>query len=227
MSTNNQNFAEVRGLRPMPEHIKKGLKRLRQGGIHLGAAYSIMWFRDDHPNWGIGTEMLEYNETYALFRATICDENGVLKGSGHKRVLKSEFPGAYLEKAETGAIARALDTLGYGTEFGEFDESEVPAFQEQGRAQGATSRPAAQPPRQTAQATPRPAAASVAVSGDRISEQQKQAVKNQCQQKNLALAEVLSERCGGKDLGALTQDEAQELIRQLNQTPKRAVTQTA
>ena len=52
---------------------------------------------------------------YARFRATISDGKGG-RATGTKSECAASFPD-YIEKAETGAIGRALAALGYGTQF--------------------------------------------------------------------------------------------------------------
>ena len=92
---------------------------------YLQVQWRLVWFREDHPDWSINAECLEHDEDHAIFKATICNENGVQKSSGHGSESKRDF-GDYLEKAETKAIGRALAMLGYGTQFAgnELDEGE-------------------------------------------------------------------------------------------------------
>jgi hypothetical protein len=70
----------------------------------------------EHAAWDIRTEIanLDLEKGIALVRADIFDEKGNHKSSGLKMEVKSSF-GDYAEKAETGAIGRALAALGYGT----------------------------------------------------------------------------------------------------------------
>lgn len=86
----------------------------------------MVWFRSEHPNWSIDTKPLEVNteKRYVIFKATIKDENGRLISTGHKVETKDGF-NDYLEKAETGAVGRALALCGYGTQFApELNEEE-------------------------------------------------------------------------------------------------------
>ncbi len=58
---------------------------------------------------------------YARFKAIVTDGNGG-RATGTKSENAANFPD-YIEKAETGAIGRALAALGYGTQFApEFNE---------------------------------------------------------------------------------------------------------
>lgn len=96
-----------------------------KGKDYLQVAWRLVWFREDHPDWGLNAECLEHDEDHAIFKAVICDENGIQKSSGHGSESKRDF-GDFLEKAETKAIGRALAMLGYGTQFAadELDEGE-------------------------------------------------------------------------------------------------------
>ena len=96
-----------------------------KGKDYLQVAWRLVWFREDHPEWSIDTTPLEMDEQHAIFKATICDENGVQKSSGHGSECRKDFTD-FLEKAETKAVGRALAMLGYGTQFAadELDEGE-------------------------------------------------------------------------------------------------------
>ena len=100
------------------EHMMK-----LKGKDYLQVAWRLVWFREDHPDWAINTELLEQDQDHAIFKAIICDENGMQKSSGHGSESKKDF-GDFLEKAETKAIGRALAMLGFGTQFAadELDE---------------------------------------------------------------------------------------------------------
>ena len=71
------------------------------------------------------SELLEHGDNWAVFRATITNENGVVISTGHGSESAKDF-GDYLEKAETKAVGRALAMLGFGTQFAadELDEGE-------------------------------------------------------------------------------------------------------
>lgn len=217
----NVNPDEVRGLRPMPDHVKRGLYNVARGGIGLKAAYRLMWFREEHPDWGIETQAIAAEADFAFFRAVVKDETGRVLATAHKSVKATEFPNGHIEKAETGAVARALELVGYGTEFGEFDESDVSDASPQ------ASRGRSSAPRPAPAAAPRPQAKPAPTStgnGDAITEPQKEAIKNLCQRKSLQVGDVLQERYSTSALGALTQGQASELIRDLNQRETKAAT---
>jgi len=115
---------------------------------YLPVQWRLVWFRSLCPNGTIETEIVHLDldrETtedgyvwnsatrqsdkvtkrapgFAVFRATVKDGRGGI-ATGTKSEKAASFPD-YIEKAETGAIGRALASLGYGTQFAgdEFDE---------------------------------------------------------------------------------------------------------
>lgn len=117
---------------------------------YLPVAWRIAWFRDLCPQGTIDTEELAYDldreieaegyvwnnekkrsekvtkraKGYARYRAVVTDGRGG-RATGTKSEAAVNFAD-YGEKAETGAIGRALAALGYGTQFtgDEFDEGE-------------------------------------------------------------------------------------------------------
>lgn len=96
-----------------------------KGKDYLQVMWRLVWFREEHPDWCINPSIIEFDEEHAVFKASICDENGVQKCAGHGSESKRDF-GDFLEKAETKAVGRALAMLGYGTQFTatELDEGE-------------------------------------------------------------------------------------------------------
>lgn len=96
-----------------------------KGKDYLQVAWRLVWFREDHPDYGINTEALSLTEDHAIFKTTIMNENGIQLSSGHGSESKKDF-GDFIEKAETKAIGRALAMLGYGTQFAadELDEGD-------------------------------------------------------------------------------------------------------
>lgn len=103
------------------EHMMK----MKGGKDYLQVMWRLVWFREDHPDWCINAECVEQDQEHAIFKAIICDENGIQKSSGHGSETKRDFAD-FLEKAETKAVGRALAMLGYGTQFAadELDEGE-------------------------------------------------------------------------------------------------------
>lgn len=100
--------------------------RVQGGREYLPVAARLVWFREEHPDWGIVTDpmQIDQGEQYAIFRASIFNEAGRLIATATKREDVRGFPD-YLEKAETGSVGRALALCGYGTQFAaELDEGE-------------------------------------------------------------------------------------------------------
>lgn len=87
-----------------------------KGKQYLEVKYRLVWFREDHPDWSIETEIPMVTESSAYAKATIRDETNRIIATSHKFENAKGFPD-FIEKAETGAIGRALALVGYGTQF--------------------------------------------------------------------------------------------------------------
>lgn len=114
---------------------------------YLPVQWRLVWFRTQCPDGTIETEMLQFDpdrETeeeidvwndekkhnekvvkrangFVIFRAIVKDGRGGV-ATGTKSEKAASFPD-FIEKAETGAIGRALAALGFGTQFApELDE---------------------------------------------------------------------------------------------------------
>jgi hypothetical protein len=87
-----------------------------RGKEYLEVKYRLVWFREDHPDWSIETDLVNVTDVSAYAKATIRDENGRIIATSHKFESVQGFPD-FIEKAETGAIGRALALIGYGTQF--------------------------------------------------------------------------------------------------------------
>src|SRR6266581_8376025 len=163
------------------EHLVQ-LKSREGSKDYLPVQWRLVWFRELCPQGTIETEEVEVDldremeeevfvwnsekrrsekvikraKGYARFRATISDGKGG-RATGTKSECAASFPD-YIEKAETGAIGRALAALGYGTQFApELNEehrivdspverggaSQVESNDNNGRKMLATVRPAA------------------------------------------------------------------------------------
>ncbi len=91
---------------------------------YLPVAPRIAWFRKDHPYWSISTEVEQLANKAVVMKATIKDMLGTVIATARKKETEIGFPD-YIEKAETGAIGRALAMCGYGTlQAPEFDEQD-------------------------------------------------------------------------------------------------------
>ncbi len=95
-----------------------------RGKDYLEVKYRLIWFREEHPDWSIQTEIIKYEENTSTVKARIITNDGQVIATAHKTEDKKDFYD-HLEKAETGAIGRALALIGYGTQFApEFDEGD-------------------------------------------------------------------------------------------------------
>lgn len=128
------------------EHLMQ-IKNRGGSADYLPVQWRLVWFREQCPQGTIETEMLHLDldreteeEGYswntetrrsekimkrangiAIFRAVVKDGKGGV-ATGTKSEKAASFPD-FIEKAETGAIGRALAALGYGTQFApELDE---------------------------------------------------------------------------------------------------------
>jgi hypothetical protein len=127
--------------RRMPDKLRRFLLRVQGGKFYLPAAYRIVWFRDECPDWGVETQLIEGGQEagFATVQARIYNSEGRLIASGIKTETRQDFPAGWVEKAETGSIARALAVAGFGTQFApeldEVQEGEIhrPADTPQGR----------------------------------------------------------------------------------------------
>lgn len=104
-----------------PKGTKLPLMSLK-GKPYLQVAHRLIWFREEEPQSGIETAPLAMSEEYAVFQAKIL-RDGKTVAMATKRESKKDFPD-FIEKAETGAIGRALALLGYGTQFATADLDE-------------------------------------------------------------------------------------------------------
>lgn len=92
--------------------------RGRGGGQdYLDVKWRLLWLRKEHPDAEIMTEHVQIEPTLAIFKATVSLPTGG-KATGYGSETAGDF-GDFIEKAETKAIGRALNALGYGAQFGE------------------------------------------------------------------------------------------------------------
>ena len=132
----------LEGFQPFnPANHLMQIKNRNGSADYLPVQWRLVWFREHCPEGSIETEMLHLDldreteeEVYAwnndtrrsekvikrangiaVFRATVKDGKGG-SATGTKSEKAASFSD-YIEKAETGAIGRALAALGYGTQF--------------------------------------------------------------------------------------------------------------
>lgn len=96
-----------------------------KGKDYLDVCWRVLWMREEHPDWSIQTEFLTLSPDVAVAHATIKDETGRVLAQGTKEETPLSFKLGFIEKAETGAIGRALGFAGYGTQFAlDLDDSD-------------------------------------------------------------------------------------------------------
>ncbi|HEV2107259.1 MAG TPA: hypothetical protein VGR16_03265 [Thermomicrobiales bacterium] len=118
------------------------MRQLRgRGGAqeYLDVKWRLLWLRREHPDAQIITEHVQINETSAIFKATVSVPSGG-RATGYGSETAGDF-GDFIEKAETKAIGRALNALGYGAQFAEGDEEGVPPAPSRAAAQPRSNRP--------------------------------------------------------------------------------------
>jgi hypothetical protein len=128
------------------------------GKEYLPVAARVKWFRAVHPYGCIETHEVAVEldrpfskgsakvTGYARFHATVRDAEGRVLGQGTKTETAANFFD-YVEKAETGAIGRALAAAGFGTELdGELDEGRVVDAPRERRGRAGSPRVASQRP---------------------------------------------------------------------------------
>lgn len=96
-----------------------------RGKDYLQVAHRLVWFREEHPEWGIYTQVtIDPDNKRTVARAEIRNQDMKIMATAHKIEDVQGFPD-HTEKAETGAIGRALALCGYGTQFApELEEGE-------------------------------------------------------------------------------------------------------
>lgn len=91
-----------------------------KGKDYLQVAYRIQWFTEEEKRFTVNSNFLVLTDDQTVCQVTIStfNEKGevVRQAQGTKRETKKDFPD-HTEKAETGAMGRALIELGYGTQF--------------------------------------------------------------------------------------------------------------
>ena len=122
-----------------------------KGKDYLLVAHRLVWFREEHPDWTITCEFVALAQTHAIAKAIISDKDGRVLATAHKREDAGHFAD-FMEKAETGAIGRALAYCGYGTQFCADDLAEDNRI-----VDAPTTRPQTKPPvKQQVQDKPKP-----------------------------------------------------------------------
>ena len=122
-------FDPMKYMLKLPQHRKVSLPNgqvrfEKTEADYLPVAARIAWFRKEHMYWSIVTEIEHLADKAVVMKATIKDSFGHVIATARKKETEAGFPD-YIEKAETGAIGRALAMCGYGTlQAPEFDEQD-------------------------------------------------------------------------------------------------------
>lgn len=91
-----------------------------KGKDYLQVAHRLVWFNETAERFRVETDFLLITDEQTVARAkvTVFNAEGVevKAATATKRETKKDFPD-HTEKAETGAIGRALALMGYGTQF--------------------------------------------------------------------------------------------------------------
>ena len=88
----------------------------QRGRKHLDPRWRLLWLRSEHPDAEILPAEPASGDNWVRFRASVSIP-GRGSATGHARASKEDFPTGWYEKAELGALGRALAYLGYGTQF--------------------------------------------------------------------------------------------------------------
>ena len=111
-------FDPMRYMLKLPKNRKVSLPNgqvsfVKTEADYLPVAARIAWFRKDHPYWSIITGVEQLADKAVVMKATIKDMQGTVIATARKKETEAGFPD-YIEKAETGAIGRALVMCGHG-----------------------------------------------------------------------------------------------------------------
>jgi hypothetical protein len=132
------------------------VRQLRgRGGAqdYLDVKFRLLWLRREHPDAETLTEHIRIDDGVAIFKATVSIPGGG-KATGHGSETATDFPD-YIEKAETKALGRALNALGYGAQFAE-PETETGEEPSAPPRDATPARPASQPAARAAADPPAP-----------------------------------------------------------------------
>jgi hypothetical protein len=187
------------------EHLMQ-LKSKEGPKDYLPVAWRLVWFREQFPQGTIDVDevvvdldreveeevyvwnrdknrsekIIKRAKGYARFKAIVTDGKGG-RATGTKSENAASFPD-YIEKAETGAIGRALAGLGYGTQFApDLDEGDVrivdaPVDRAHNQTDAGQTTPQPSADQQTS--TPAQPAPGQSIANDPITEQQLSTIHN-------------------------------------------------
>jgi len=120
----SSRFANGREFDPAP-YLRQIRGRGGQPNDYLDVRHRLLWLRTVHPDAQITTELIQVDDRHAVFKAHVGIPDGG-SATGHGSETVADF-GDYVEKAETKALGRALNALGFGAQFAEPDPDELAA----------------------------------------------------------------------------------------------------
>jgi hypothetical protein len=88
-----------------------------KGKAYVEVNERIKYFREHYKGWSLESDLLSLEDGVCVIRATIRDENGVIKANGlayEKENSTFINKTSYIENCETSAWGRALGNLGIG-----------------------------------------------------------------------------------------------------------------
>lgn len=148
---------ERSGERFDPTPYLRQLRGRGGGQDYLDVRWRLLWLRREHPDAEIVTEHVQIEEASAIFKATVRLPSGGM-ATGYGSETASDF-GDFIEKAETKAIGRALNALGYGAQFGERGAEEMGSASAPSPSPEPPGRPARPAPARPSPTAPPPATA--------------------------------------------------------------------
>ena len=115
MDTEHAGTVDIAGLPSMPDWVRARIMKINKNPF-IPAVTRIAWWRSVHPEHRFAFTVLEGGQDagFAVVQATVFNGDGELIAQGTKSETRQDFPGGWIEKAETGALCRALAFLGFG-----------------------------------------------------------------------------------------------------------------
>ena len=89
-----------------------------KGKAYVPVNERVKHFHANYANWYINTQVLEVSDAHVLIKASVFDDKGVMRSTGHayERAVGNINTTSHVENGETSAVGRALGLLGIGIE---------------------------------------------------------------------------------------------------------------